>query len=87
MHRVWAHSLVQHHEKVAIRRGPFILIIMHGFMRSLTLLLIVLTAGIAWAATTYRYECPTCHLIQEFGVPGIHKCLNDGLTMIPKLGK
>ena len=56
-------------------------------MRSLTLLLIVLTAGIAWAATTYKYECPKCHLIQIYGVPGIYKCASDGSILIPKLGK
>jgi len=53
----------------------------------LLILLLLLTAGIAWAATTYRYECPKCHLIQEYGVPGIYKCASDGWTMIPKLGK
>lgn len=53
----------------------------------LLILLILFTAGIAWAATTYRYECPKCHLIQEYGVPGIYKCASDGWTMIPKLGK
>jgi hypothetical protein len=56
-------------------------------MKLLLASLIILTAGVAWAATTYRYECPMCHLIQEYGISGIQKCPNDGSIMIPKLGK
>jgi hypothetical protein len=53
-------------------------------MKPLIVIFLLLTAGIALAASSYKYECPTCHLIQEFGVPGIHKCPNDGWSMIPK---
>ena len=60
----------------------------YSMKSSLLVILLLLTAGIALAATTiYRYECPTCHLIQEYGVPGIHKCASDGSILIPKLGK
>lgn len=31
---------------------------------------------------TYKYRCPKCKLIQEFGTPGVKKCPNDGKTMI-----
>jgi hypothetical protein len=34
------------------------------------------------AAATYRYRCPKCKLIQEYGAPGVKKCPNDGRTMI-----
>jgi len=54
---------------------------------SLLILLLLLTSGIALAVSIYKYECPKCHLFQEYGIPGIHKCPNDGWTMIPKLGK
>jgi len=56
-------------------------------MKPLLILLILLNAGIALAATTYRYECPKCGLIQQYTIPGIHKCPDDGWSMIPKLGK
>ena len=56
-------------------------------MKTTIILLLALTAGVAWASSSYKYECPRCHLIQEYGQPGIHKCPNDGWTMIPKLGK
>jgi len=56
-------------------------------MKPLIAIFLLLTAGVAWAATTYSYECPKCHLIQEYGMPGIHKCPADGWTMIPKVGK
>ena len=37
----------------------------------------------AFAATkAYKYRCPKCKLIQEYGVPGSKKCPNDGRTMI-----
>jgi len=54
-------------------------------MKAILLFLLILTAVSAWAATNYRYECPKCHLIQEYGMPGIHKCPNDGWTMIPNI--
>lgn len=31
---------------------------------------------------TYKYKCPKCKLIQEYGSPGVKKCPNDGSTMI-----
>jgi hypothetical protein len=43
----------------------------------------VMTAGSVLAAPkTYKYRCPKCKLIQEFGTPGVKKCPNDGKTMI-----
>ncbi|MCX8493993.1 MAG: hypothetical protein ORN23_07170 [Chthoniobacterales bacterium] len=57
-------------------------------MKTTIILLLALTAGMALAATTiYRYQCPRCHLIQMYGVPGIYKCASDGSILIPKLGK
>jgi cytochrome c5 len=56
-------------------------------MKPLLALLLILSTGIALAASIYKYECPTCHLIQEYGVPGIYKCASDGSILIPKLGK
>jgi hypothetical protein len=35
------------------------------------------------AAKTYKYRCPKCKLIQEYGTPGTKKCPNDGKTMVP----
>jgi hypothetical protein len=34
------------------------------------------------AAKTYKYRCPKCKLIQEYGTMGTKKCPNDGTTMI-----
>ena len=34
------------------------------------------------AAKTYKYKCPKCNLIQEYGSPGLRKCPNDGWTMV-----
>lgn len=31
---------------------------------------------------TYKYRCPKCKLIQEYGTMGSKKCPNDGKTMI-----
>ena len=43
----------------------------------------VLSAGQAMAAAkTYKYRCPKCKLIQEYGSPGVKKCPNDGKTMV-----
>ena len=44
----------------------------------------VLAAGQAMAAPkkTYKYRCPKCKLIQEYGSPGVKKCPNDGKTMV-----
>lgn len=37
------------------------------------LLLLLLAIGSVVAATTYRYECPKCHLVQEFTRIGVRK--------------
>jgi hypothetical protein len=43
----------------------------------------MMTAGSVLASPkTYKYRCPKCKLIQEFGTPGVKKCPNDGKTMI-----
>lgn len=34
------------------------------------------------APKTYKYKCPKCKLIQEYGTMGTKKCPNDGTTMI-----
>jgi hypothetical protein len=34
------------------------------------------------ASNTYKYRCPKCKLIQEYGTPGTKKCPNDGRIMI-----
>jgi hypothetical protein len=31
---------------------------------------------------TYKYRCTKCKLVQEYTVPGVKKCPNDGTTMI-----
>jgi hypothetical protein len=31
---------------------------------------------------TYKYRCPKCKLIQEYGSMGSKKCPNDGTTMV-----
>lgn len=36
------------------------------------------------APKTYKYKCPRCNLIQEFGSQGVRKCPNDGAIMIPQ---
>ncbi len=43
-----------------------------------------LLAGTASASQkkTYKYRCTKCKLIQEYSVPGVKKCPNDGTTMI-----
>ena len=47
----------------------------------------VVTAGMATsrallaAPKTYKYRCPKCKLIQEYGTPGVKKCPNDGAIM------
>jgi hypothetical protein len=35
------------------------------------------------APKTYKYRCPKCKLIQEYGQRGAKKCPNDGSSMIP----
>jgi len=40
------------------------------------------TSGALLAAPkTYKYRCPKCKLIQEYGTPGVKKCPNDGAIM------
>jgi len=56
-------------------------------MKFYSFIFLMLMVSVGLASTIYRYECPKCHLIQEYGVPGIYKCTSDGWTMIPKLGK
>jgi hypothetical protein len=34
------------------------------------------------APKTYKYRCPKCKLIQEYGTMGSKKCPTDGWTMI-----
>lgn len=48
---------------------------------TLTSLLILAAAGILLAAT-YTYRCDRCGLVQEYTVPGIYKCPNDGQYMV-----
>lgn len=45
-------------------------------------LIFLALTGSAVAAKTYKYKCMKCKLIQEYGVPGVKKCPNDGSTMI-----
>jgi hypothetical protein len=43
----------------------------------------ILGAGTLLAAPkTYKYRCPKCKLIQEYGTMGSKKCPTDGWTMI-----
>lgn len=57
------------------------------FRRSFLCGLAAITSGLAAtgqllaAPKTYKYKCPKCKLIQEYGTPGTKKCPNDGTTM------
>ena len=44
----------------------------------------LVSAKIATASQkkSYKYRCPKCKLIQEYGSPGVKKCPNDGKTMV-----
>jgi len=43
----------------------------------------LLGVGKAMAAPkTYKYRCPRCQLIEEYGQPGVRKCPKDGWTMV-----
>ena len=55
-----------------------------GFLvRSMMAVAGSLSAGTLLAAPkTYKYRCPKCKLIQEYGTMGSKKCPNDGWTMI-----
>ena len=46
------------------------------------LMLTCATSFVFAAGKTYRYKCPKCKLIQEYGTPGTKKCPNDGRIMI-----
>jgi hypothetical protein len=49
---------------------------------ALVLAIALIAAFPAVAATkTYRYKCPKCKLIQEYGAPGTKKCPKDGRVM------
>jgi len=56
--------------------------------RSFAAGLVIVAVGILEAGTllaapkTYKYRCPKCKLIQEYGTPGVKKCPNDGKTII-----
>jgi hypothetical protein len=56
--------------------------------RSFTAALVLAALGILGAGTllaapkTYKYRCPKCKLIQEYGTMGSKKCPTDGWTMI-----
>ena len=51
----------------------------------LTLLsLLLITAGLAYAAQTYSYKCPKCGLIQTFDTPkGFVYCPSDHTLLLP----
>ena len=51
----------------------------------LTLLsLILIAAGMAYAAESYMYKCPKCSLIQALNIPkGFVYCPNDGALLLP----
>jgi len=51
-----------------------------AFVASLTVGLLGGRAVFA-AAKTYKYRCPKCKLIQEYGTAGVKKCPNDGAIM------
>ena len=52
-----------------------------SFFVALPLGLLGTRAAVA-APKTYKYKCPKCKLIQEYGTPGTKKCPNDGTTMV-----
>jgi len=52
-----------------------------SFLAAITLGLLGTRAAVA-ATKTYKYRCPKCKLIQEYGTPGVKKCPNDGKTMV-----
>ena len=43
---------------------------------------VMMAGSVSAARKTYRYRCPKCKLIQEYGTPGVKKCPNDGKTMV-----
>lgn len=50
----------------------------------ITTVIASILAGTAFAAPkkTYKYKCNKCHLVQEYTVPGVKRCPNDGSIMI-----
>lgn len=38
--------------------------------------------SLGFMAKTYKYKCPKCKLIQEYGTPGVKRCPNDKSIMI-----
>lgn len=53
-------------------------------MKNNFLIILLVIFALGFAAKTYKYQCPKCKLIQEYGSTGIKKCPNDGRTMIRK---
>jgi len=51
------------------------------FLAAMTLGFVGMRAAVA-APKTYKYRCPKCKLIQEYGTMGSKKCPTDGWTMI-----
>jgi hypothetical protein len=47
-----------------------------------SLALVLAKTASASQKKTYKYRCPKCKLIQEYGTMGSKKCPNDGTTMI-----
>ncbi len=43
---------------------------------------LLMTTGVAFALS-YTYVCPRCGLTQTYSYAGMHRCPNDGSTMIP----
>ena len=60
---------------LTLRRGFFIAAVVA------TACLLSLGQGQA-APKTYKYRCPKCKLIQEYGTMGVTNCPNDDSTMI-----
>lgn len=50
--------------------------------RKIFLLAIISILLVGFASKTYRYKCPKCKLIQEYGTPGVKRCPNDKTTMV-----
>jgi hypothetical protein len=48
----------------------------------LVLALVAVACSVEAATKSYRYRCPKCKLIQEYGTPGTKRCPNDGRIMI-----
>jgi hypothetical protein len=63
---------------------------MHGLIQRRRLIVGAISAvavvsgasSVMAAPKIYKYRCPKCKLIQEYGSPGVKKCPNDGKTMV-----